>query len=753
MTTGRSQFSSLRTSIAAALLVAAPTSLASAVDLTVSGIEIDQAINTGTLTLVAKNATVVRVKVGMTGSAAAVPNVDAELRVYSNGVEIPGSPFFSSNGPITAPLSPSSTNENDTINFLCVPPQSGDVDFFVTVNPLKTVVETDYANNAGSVLNKAFVCRKMVELASVSVNYTPGGGEPPAWMIEPGMGDAFLRGIYKTGDWNHHRSPLGALTWTSNINSSSSGLLNSLNDIRNNTIPAAGFPKPEFIFGWLPGNPFSGNGQASGIPGAAAFGNTEQSRFQRTFAHEVGHLWGQQHNSLGIGTVGFDVVNGLKDPLNLGSVMPTSKKDVMYAGLLTNEAWVATVTFNDCINDARSACAAASGEGDGEGGASDSAGAETQCLRLAGEYLRAEGSIALQPSFRLDSAEPTAHDPRGDAEIRAYSAGGRLLSVFRTRTDTNLESCSGEPLDRTPFYVTMPETSRGQQIAKVEIRNVKTGALLARQTRSLNAPIASIIGVVKAEANGDGGPAMAAPEPDPNQPLSGEVEVVWAAADPDGDHLEGTILYSPDGGNAWMPVAVNQPIEAGIEQRTRFNSGNLPQSLGANGLFKLRVSDGLNQSDVELPQGMMFGAGSPPDVHVISPNTNITVKEHSSIVFQASAWDMEDLLLPESSIAWVSDLDGPVGTGRLFTSRELSVGVHTLTLSGTDSSGLSTTKTIKVTVSARVVRSPDLNSDGTVNAADLSILLGEWGNDSLADLDLSGDVGASDLAILLGAFS
>lgn len=736
--------------LACSLIALAPTALisvAGAVDLTVNAIEVNQAINTGTLTLVAKNPTVVRVKVGITGSAGAVPNVDAELRVFSNGVEIPGSPFFSSNGPITAPLSPNSANENDTLNFFCIPPQSGDVDFFVTVNPLGTVVETDMSNNVGSSLNKSFVCRKMVELAYVSVNYTPGGGEPPASMIEPGVGDAFLRGIYKTGDWNIHRSPLGALTWTTNINSSNNTLLNTLNDIRNIQIPAAGYVKPEFIYGWLPGNPYSGNGQAIGIPGAAAFGNTEQSRFQRTFAHEIGHLWGQQHNTQTIATTGFDVVNGLKDPLNLGSIMPTTKKDVMYAGLLTNEAWVAAVTFNDCINDARSACGAADGGEDGESGGASDAATEVRCLRFAGEYHRGgRPSIALQPSLRLDAATPTANDPNGDAVIRAYSAGGRLLGTLRTRTDSTLESCTGQPLDRTPFYVTVPESLSGQAVHRVEIRDVKSGALLARQLRSPNAPVAAIIDV--AQAGGVAPGAIGGPD----GTLAGTVEIAWAASDADGDAMEATILYSPDGGNEWYPVAVSQRVEPGSEQRTAFDSANLPRSHGANGLFKLRVTDGLNQGEAESAS-MMFGAGSPPDVHVISPNTNITVKQHASVVFQASAWDMEDRLLPEANVVWSSDLAGVVGTGRLFTTRSLAPGVHNLTLTGTDSDGLSTSKLIKVTVTARAVRDADLNGDGTVDAADLSLLLGEWGNaGSMADLDVNGIVDAGDLATLLGAF-
>jgi hypothetical protein len=48
----------------------------------------------------------------------------------------------------------------------------------------------------------------------------------------------------------------------------------------------------------------------------------------------------------------------------------------------------------------------------------------------------------------------------------------------------------------------------------------------------------------------------------------------------------------------------------------------------------------------------------------------------------------------------------------------------------------------------------DLNGDGTVDAADLAILLGEWGRcaDCIADLDADGHVGGADVAILLGAW-
>ncbi|MFM7132936.1 MAG: hypothetical protein ACKO0W_01315, partial [Planctomycetota bacterium] len=47
----------------------------------------------------------------------------------------------------------------------------------------------------------------------------------------------------------------------------------------------------------------------------------------------------------------------------------------------------------------------------------------------------------------------------------------------------------------------------------------------------------------------------------------------------------------------------------------------------------------------------------------------------------------------------------------------------------------------------------DLNCDGTINAADLSILLGNWGNSGAGDIDGNGVVDSVDLAEILNAWS
>src|SRR5262249_45027219 len=47
----------------------------------------------------------------------------------------------------------------------------------------------------------------------------------------------------------------------------------------------------------------------------------------------------------------------------------------------------------------------------------------------------------------------------------------------------------------------------------------------------------------------------------------------------------------------------------------------------------------------------------------------------------------------------------------------------------------------------------DLTGDGAVNAADLAVLLGAWGQSGACDLDADGVVSSSDLAILLAAWT
>ena len=62
--------------------------------------------------------------------------------------------------------------------------------------------------------------------------------------------------------------------------------------------------------------------------------------------------------------------------------------------------------------------------------------------------------------------------------------------------------------------------------------------------------------------------------------------------------------------------------------------------------------------------------------------------------------DLENGSLGDSALSWVSSIDGALGAGKLLEVN-LSPGVHTITLTATDSGGLTSTASIQVTVVAQ----------------------------------------------------
>jgi len=760
--------------IASALVSSVFATSAMAGDLAVTSVDLTQGAQFGTTTLVGGRSTMVRVKVAVTGQTVSQSNVDAVLRVYVGGQQMAGSPFFSRNGPITAPITPNVFNVNHTINFTIVAPVSTDVDFEVVLDPLNKVAESNETNNLFLLSNKVFSCRKTLDVAYVSVNYTPGGGQPVAATIEPGVGDGFMRGIYAVAELNYHRSPLGPLTWTTDINSSDTTLLSSLRTIRLTTIPAAGYVRPEFIYGWLPGNPFNGNGAANGIPGDAAFGNTESTRFQRTFAHEIGHCWGRSHTSNAIASVGFDVEHHLVSPLSLGQTHATTQYDVMVAGQLTNVAWVDSGTYLDCLTDTRSQCTAFAPPGGGENPASDA----QRVLHISGAYQHQVGRkpsrIELLPVNQIDLASPTADDAQGDVLLQSFAAGGELLSSVRWKSATTRESCAecvnGRPHlhANSAVSILIPAAVANQEPARIELSDLKSGNLLATRTRTASVPhIASlgsrmIDGVGVASHSGSG-------------PF---VELFWDATDADGDALSADILLSCDGGQSWSAIGVNQRGSS-----MKFALSDIPVAKNEQGIVKVRVTDGLNVVDAEMPTALgLFGLGhfglgasgskvldegsiagdsqwsnswlvNAPDIHLISPNASQSYPFGASILLHASGWDLEDQFLPDTAFTWTSSIAGAIGTGRQILVSTLNPGTHVITLRAADSGGSFVEKSVSIIVTARVIFGADINGDNLVNGIDLSAMLANWGRSGIGDLNFDGLVGGSDLAALLAGWT
>ncbi|MBW2604979.1 MAG: hypothetical protein JRE28_11805 [Deltaproteobacteria bacterium] len=114
-----------------------------------------------------------------------------------------------------------------------------------------------------------------------------------------------------------------------------------------------------------------------------------------------------------------------------------------------------------------------------------------------------------------------------------------------------------------------------------------------------------------------------------------------------------------------------------------------------------------------------------PVVEITAPATGSSFNASNSITFTGTAIDSEDGNISES-LSWVSNLDGIIGSGAMFSTSALSEGTHKITASATDSGGLPCSATITVTVlsssstddfdeATETVKNPEdvLNEDNT----------------------------------------
>lgn len=569
-------------------------------DLVPLAMEVNQAIQTptNTIPLVAQRSTTVRVTVYALGTMMPVPGVTGKLHVYVNSVEItPVGGLDPINGPITAALSPMRNNENDTLNYELPAPTgitaSSAVTMRVDVAPVPGEVHTD--NNS---LQKdfTFVNRDVPLLFYTRINYTPSMlGLPSDAFIQPGTGDAFVRGIFPVNDSdpNLYRQGLfPSLTYSENAlgdgilngyGADGDDLLSLLASCRQLIVSSGiGASDRIYLYGWLAGNPINGNG-LSQKPGHSAFGNTDPIRGQRSYAHELTHNFGLDHNSRNLDQIGWDV--GPRLPSHptgnntMGRLKGTSLSDIQVAGLLTNQAWVDTVTYNYLLSSHIL------------GGSDPSHDQDMPVARVAvvqgifdptGQRL-----ISLKPVFRYPWASTPPVLRKGTYAVDvADDKGGRSHIEFDGRVG---DDSGRKEEERFGAFEVMVPVAPDREISSLTIRGARVFVNLKRGIP----PVISIIA------------------PKPGAALAEKTVVAWDAVDMDSQDSElmYQIAYSPNGGRSFVPLMVDIP---GNTRRVQVDTTEIQKS-DANGLIRVFVSDGLNTAFADVGKLVPQAAKYPPE--------------------------------------------------------------------------------------------------------------------------------------------
>lgn len=293
----------------------------------------------------------------------------------------------------------------------------------------------------------------------------------------------------------------------------------------------------------------------------------------------------------------------------------------------------------------------------------------------AGPYLSLRGvvditgavaevrSIIEMTDLPANYVEPAA----SDYVVELRDADGNLLDSRK------LEATGGEgDTVAFPFWAILPKPAG---LAKVQVRQGTT--LLGEQIASDHAPSVTLT------------------SPNSGSLASGQV-VTWDAADQDGDTLSYDLLYSRDGGVSWTALAINWP-------ETSFTLGDLSGLGGAqNAILRVDAYDGFHTAS-DASDGALTLADQAPTVMLgLQADTVVHLQPGSTLLALAIASDPEDGPLSGASITWSSSLDGAIGIGDQLYATGLTPGVHTVTVTATDSQGHTAQATFQAFVGYRL---------------------------------------------------
>lgn len=623
-----------------------PTPTVGLPDLTVSRLEVNQAIqnDANSIPLIAFKRTVVRATVGLSSSMP-IGSVTGQLRGYRGSTLLGTVAPFNPGGRITV-IQPADWRQlNHTLNFE-VPFGwlTGDVLLQVEVNPDRAVPENNYGDNMASI-NAHFVDGGDLRIAWLPIRYvTPGYVGPTEPSDRIAKGQAWLVATYPVSHTRVKYYPWPGITWGGDVNFGTGGikLLNYLNRLLQLSQAS---PRPDHVYGWLPASVYLSNGLAW-LPGQTAFGNDTDGRWRRTLTHEIGHNRNLGHWDATIGAHGFDVA--------AREVRADTRLDFMVPGRLENEAWVAPGVYTYLHESMVTTMAQESPFGGAEATAAE--------YLLASGLINQDGTANFDVFYRQTQADPLDNPPAGTAYcLELYDAGSTKLSG--TCFDISFGfGDSATPMTTAPFALTVPFPPTARQVMLKHGSTIVAARWISNNTPTINVAL----------------------------PAGGTVKTVtWTAADLDGDALSYSVLYSADDKGSWYAVATDLTATT-----YSLDTAQLPGGTAA--YVRILASDGVNTGQADA--GPFVVAGKAPTALINAPADGAAYAPGQTVLLIGDGFDPEDGSLPESRFIWTSDRDGMLGTGRTVERADLSVGTHTLTLTVGDSQGNQATASVTLKV-------------------------------------------------------
>lgn len=281
------------------------------------------------------------------------------------------------------------------------------------------------------------------------------------------------------------------------------------------------------------------------------------------------------------------------------------------------------------------------------------------------------GSVArVEVDTVFSRPRPITSSSLGDYTLEFLDSSGSVLQSNSFSADESLEFNLTEPeVSSQAFFSILVENPPDYHSFTIK----QDGTELFSLTRSSDAPDISISGITE------------------NQLFSkGEaVDFSWVGSDKDEDSLTYRIYYSLDGGRSYEPL-IAETTGTNLSVSTDYLRGSNTARIG------ISASDGTRSTFAETP--VFRVTQNAPEVRIETPSEILFAEQ--GLVLDAQGYDQEDGALGLEDFSWSSSIDGNLGVGQyiVLSTDELTEGDHIITVTGTDSSGLSSTDSINATI-------------------------------------------------------
>lgn len=273
------------------------------------------------------------------------------------------------------------------------------------------------------------------------------------------------------------------------------------------------------------------------------------------------------------------------------------------------------------------------------------------------------GSLSMDRAKRIGTTH-RASVPLTSSEnrmIRYFDASGSTLSEYGLSEIISYHGIANDT------QLLLPWDENIQRISLLD-----NGMVVDTITRSLATPVITVT------------------SPIANSALTETLQLAWTASDADGEGLVFDVDLIINDDERIFPIVTNSLSTTLTVDMSPFqNSGDIGVRITAH-------DSSLNRTSV-IVDDLSLSLQRSPSITIISPKDSSVIQQTSAFAFMVAVDDPDESEIPFSWISWTSSIDGALGTGPIVQ-QQLSKGVHLIEAKITDSSNLTATDQITVTV-------------------------------------------------------